>query len=297
MEIKPNDIILKLRLLGFTEYESRVFLAVLKGNLLSASEIADDAGIRRTDVYSILKAFVDKGYVNEIETNSVTKYEMIDPDIILDKIEKNILLSRQKELDNLKDTFKSLKPLHKTKESEKSKIVNVELIRGYNQHREAKFIELLKNAKKEILFMVRLEHYVSDEIDETARKFFKSGGVIKSVYETSLNFRVKKGSSWGNGTLEDLISTVEKFEGYGEQIRLSEEQVPNVTVFDDEIVFMNINDKTVPKHNEADIIIRSKDFANNMKCVFEKYWNNSQTIKEFKKKSLKKTLEKSLSVN
>lgn len=297
MSVIPEDNILKLRLLGFTEYESRVFLAVLKGNLLSASEIADDAGIRRTDVYNILKSFVDKGFVNEIETNSVLKYEMIEPDIIFDKLEKDVIKSREKEIRNLNDTLTSLKPLYKTKESEKSKVVNVELIRGYNQHREAKFIDLLKSAKKEILFMVRLEHYVSDEIDETAKSFFKNGGIIKSVYETSLNFKVKRGNNWNEGTLEDLIKTVEKFEKYGEKIRLSEIPVPNITVFDGETVFININDKSVPKHNEADIIIRSKEFAQNMTFVFDQYWNNSHTIKEFKKNKLKESLHKEVKLN
>lgn len=123
------EIIQQLKKLGFTEYESKVFVALLKGNLMSASEIADEAGVRRTEVYTFLKSFVEKGFCNEIETNSVMKYEMIDPDIIRDKLERKIIKAKQEEIDNLQDTFAKLKPLHKTLESEKSKIVNIELIR------------------------------------------------------------------------------------------------------------------------------------------------------------------------
>jgi sugar-specific transcriptional regulator TrmB len=278
-----DDIIKQLKQLGFTEYEAKVFCAVLKGNLMSASEIADAAGVRRTEVYAFLKSFVEKGYCNEIETNSVMKYEMIDPDIIMDKLERRIIKTREEEIKNLKSTFSTLKPLHKTLESEKSKIVNIELIRGYNQHREAKFLELFKQAKEEILFMIRLELQVSDELDDTARDFFAKGGVIKSIYETDSSFKIKKGDSWTNGTLEDLINVCSKFESYGEQVKLSKVRVPNVTIFDRQIVFMNINDKTIPKHNEADVIIRSKDFALNMVQVFESYWANSFTIKDFQK--------------
>lgn len=286
-----NEIIQQLKKLGFTEYESKVFVAVLKGNLMSASEIADGAGIRRTEVYAFLKSFVEKGYCNEIETNSVMKYEMIDPDIIMDKLERKIIKTRQEEIDNLKSTFKTLKPLYKTLESEKSKVVNIELIRGYNQHRVSKFMELFKQAKHEILFMIKLELQVSEEIDETAKEFFTRGGVIKSIYETDSEFKVKKGETWTTGTMEDLIKVTSAYESYGEQVKLSKVRVPNMTIFDRETVFMNINDKTIPKHNEADIIVKNKDYALNMVQVFESYWNTSLTIKDFKKEILKKPVK------
>ena len=272
----------KLKYLGFTDYEAKVFIALLKGSLMSASEIADDAKIRRTDVYNILKSFVEKGYSNEIETNSILKYELIDPDIILDKLERRINAKRQKELDTLKETFKELKPLHRTKESDSVKRVNIELIRGYNQHRETKFLELLKNAKKEILFMVKLEHAVMNEVDATAKKFMKNGGVIKSLYQVSDNFRIKKDNKWSKGTVSELVKACEFYEKSGEILKLSHSPVPNMTIFDREFVFLNITDKTLPKHNEADVLIKNKEFAENMIIVFESLWEKAQDLKEFK---------------
>ena len=272
----------KLKYLGFTDYEAKVFIALLKGSLMSASEIADDAKIRRTDVYNILKSFVEKGYSNEIETNSILKYELIDPDIILDKLERRINAKKQKELDTLKETFKELKPLHRTKESESVKRVNIELIRGYNQHRETKFLELLKNAKKEILFMVKLEHAVMNEVDATAKKFMKNGGVIKSLYQVSDNFRIKKDNKWSKGTVSELVKACEFYEKSGEILKLSHSPVPNMTIFDREFVFLNITDKTLPKHNEADVLIKNKEFAENMIIVFESLWEKAQELKTFK---------------
>ncbi len=272
----------KLKYLGFTDYEAKVFIALLKGSLMGASEIADDAKIRRTDVYNILKSFVEKGYSNEIETNAILKYELIDPDIILDKLERKINATRQKELDTLKETFKELKPLRRTKESESVKRVNIELIRGYNQHRETKFLDLLKNAKKEILFMVKLEHAVLNEVDATAKKFMKNGGIIKSLYQVSDNFRIKKENKWTKGTISDLIKACEFYQKSGEILRLSNNAVPNMTIFDRELVFLNITDKTLPKHNEADVLIKNKEFAQNMVIVFESLWEKGQDLKDFK---------------
>jgi sugar-specific transcriptional regulator TrmB len=277
-----DKLIIKLKQLGFTEYESKVFISVLKGTLMSASEIADSAGIRRTDVYNILKSFVEKGYCNEIETNSILNYEMIDPDIIFDKIERNILVEKEKELTALKETMKELKPLYRTEQSEKSKIVNIELVRGYNQHREGKFVELLKNAKKEIHFMIRPEIFLSSEIDDIASKFYKKGGMIKSIYEAGENYKVKKGDKWVKASKEDFIKILEKFEKAGEQIKISTETVPTIVIFDREIVYMNISDKLLPRHNEADIIIRNKSFAESMTVVFNTFWKDSLKIKEYK---------------
>ena len=278
-----NDLVEKLKSLGFKEYESRVFLVLLKGSQLSASEIAKEAKIIRNSIYDILKTFVDKGYCNEIETNSVLKYELIDPEIILDKLQRNFSRKRTEEDNILQDTFLKLKPLYKTNIISGKDRLHVELIRGYNQHREAKFVDLLKSAKKEILFMIRLEHFVSDELDTNAKKFFQRGGVIRSVYEAGKKIKVKKDLKIVDGTIDDLSRIVKKYESYGEQVKLSKTPVPNMTIFDDEIVFMNINDKTLPRHQEADLVIRNKDFAKNMKYVFETYWNQSVRINEFKK--------------
>lgn len=278
-----ENIIYKLKSLGFTEYESKVFIAVLKGGLMSASEIADSAGIRRTDVYNILKSFVEKGYCNEIETNSVLTYEMISPDVIFDKIERDILRAKEEELATLKETMTDLKPLYRTEKSSRSKIVNIELVRGYNQHREGKFIELLKSAKREILFMIRPEIYLSDEIDDLANKFYKKGGVIKSVYQAGDNYKVKKEDKWVKASEEDFIKILEKFEKSGEQIKVSTDAVPTMVVIDRETVYQNIADKSLPRHNEADIIIRNKDFAESMIKVFNAFWKDSYSIKEYKK--------------
>lgn len=278
-----KDIIIEFKNLGFTEYESKVFLALLQGHLMSASEIAQSAKIRRTDVYTVVKTFVEKGYCNEIETNTILKYEMIDPDVILDKMELKIQNEKNKQIASYRDLFKKLKPLYRSKKINKDKISNIEMIRGYNQHREVKFIELLKNAKKEILFMVRLEIYISDEVDKTAEQFIKSGGVIKSIYEVGNNFKVKKEGKWTEGKTDDLIKVFRKFENYGEKLKLSKIKIPNFTIFDRETVFMNIVDKTVPRYNEADLIIKNKDYAESMAEVFNSFWEKSYTLKEYKR--------------
>lgn len=277
-----SDLINKLKSLGFTEYESKVFLALIKGHNMSAPEISKSAKIRRTDVYDILKSFVGKGFCNEIETNSVLMYEIIDPEIILDKLELKAQKEKEKHIKSLKDTFKDLKPLYGSEKTDKSKSFNVELIRGYNVRRVERFYDLIRNSKKEILLMIRMEMYLSDQIDKTAAEFIKKGGVIKSIYELSENFKIKKHDRWVDCTDEDLYKVFSGFESYGEKVRLSKTKVPNLAIFDREIVFLNVVDKSdTKKNNEADVIFKNKDFAETMVEMFNRAWEKSLALKEY----------------
>lgn len=280
--MQSKDIIYKLQEIGFREYESKIFLVLLKGSVLSASEIADKANVRRTAVYEILKSFTARGFCNEIETNTILKYEMIDPKVIADKIEKEISQINKSKVEKLKATFNDFDSLYKSDISKETNYVNIELIRGFNKHRQAKFIELFKNAKTEILFMIRLEGFVSDELDINAKDFFKRGGVIKSIYESTLNFKIIKDNSRKDATFEDLLRICRKFERSGEQVRLSRSELPNMTIFDRETVFTNIQDKSLPRHSNADVIIKNRDFANRMIDLFSYYWNNSFSLNEIK---------------
>jgi sugar-specific transcriptional regulator TrmB len=281
-----SELIQKLKSLGFTEYESKVFLALIKGHNMSVPDIAKSAKIRRTDVYDIMKSFVEKGFCNEIETNSVLMYEIINPDIILDKLELKAQKENEKRLASLKDTFKNLKPLYCSEKTDNNKSFNVELIRGYNLHRVEKFFNLIKNAKKEILLMIRMEIHVSDEIDLTAANFIKSGGVIKTIYELSDNFKIKKNDRWVECTNDDLYNVFSKFESYGEQLKLSKTKIPNLAIFDRETVFLNVVDKSdTKKNNEADVIFKNKDFAETMTEVFNRAWESSFSLKEYIKKN------------
>ncbi len=257
-------------------------MVLLKGSDLSASEIAEKANIRRTAVYEILKSFTARGFCNEIETNTILKYELIDPRVISDKIEKEISQRNEAKIDNLRTTFNEFELLHKSEASDNIRNVNIELIRGYNKHRQAKFIELFNNAKEEILFMIRLEGYVSAELDYQANEFFKRGGVIRSIYEASLNFKIIKDETRQNAEFDDLLRICSRFEKSGEHVRISKSELPNMTIFDRRIVFTNIQDKSVPRHNNADIIINNEAYANRMIDLFEFYWSKSFKINEIK---------------
>jgi len=278
-----EEVIQELKSLGYTYYESKVFYALFTADNMTTTEIAKAAGIPRSSAYEILKNFTRQGICNEIETSSVVRYQLIDPKVISDKIENDIQKSFKDKLKNLKQSFETLEPLYHNKE-EKGEKVDVELIRGFNRHRNMKFLNLLQSTEKEMLLINKLEGRISDEINEVGKNLSKSGGLVKSIYEASLNFKIKIKDEWENVTPERLIKLCRGFEEQGEQVRLSESVFQNMAIFDRKVVFVSLVDPSLAKYNRSDIIVYNENYANSMAEYFTSVWNRSFTIKEFEKR-------------
>jgi sugar-specific transcriptional regulator TrmB len=278
-----EGLINKLKEIGFNEYKARVFAVLSTGKIMSASEIVNEAKIVRGSIYDILKSFVKLGYCNEIETDRILQYQIIDPDIILDKIIKEHTLEHNKTLTKLKDTFSNIKEQYSIKNNDENKLINIELIRGFNKHRVSKYKELLLSAKKEICGMYRFKGLVSDEADELTKNFIKRGGKIRSIYQAGLDFKIISAGKVIDADNIGLIEVCKKFEASGEEIRLSKSDIPNMTIVDGESVFINTDDKLIPNQSQADLIMRRTTFAKYMMDLFNFYWKQSDTVKEYKK--------------
>lgn len=268
-------LIERLKTLGFKEYESKVLIVLLSGSPMSASEIAKEAKIIRNSIYDILKSFVEKGYCNEIETNTILNYQIIDPAIILDKIASDYRKNFNNKLLSLNETFGELQQIYK---SESSKAdgpdKNIQLIRGFNKHRVARYMELVNSSVKEILGMYSPRRVVVEELSRDAQRFIKDGGVIRSIYQLSDDKELNA----------ELVAACELFQKGGEQVRLAPFKLPNISVFDSENVFINLSaDKNVPKHKQADLIIKNSDYAGHMKDLFNTYWEKALKLEEYKK--------------
>jgi sugar-specific transcriptional regulator TrmB len=282
--LNQKELIEKFKSIGFKEYEAKIFLVLFKGIPMSASEIAKECNLIRNSIYDTLKSFAERGYCNEIETSSVLKYQIIDPQVIVDKIEREFNESNKSRITTLKDTFTEIQTHYsKNAGSNLIKEDSVELIRGFNKHRVAKYTELVKNAKKEILGMNRIKGIVTEELSGFGKQFVKNGGAIKYIYKISLDFKIMKNDKAVNAEKDDLIRICELFEKNGEQVRLTEQNIPNVGIFDGQKVFINVT-SNLPnaKNKQSDLIIKNADFVNNMRDLFEYYWQNSMTVEEFK---------------
>jgi sugar-specific transcriptional regulator TrmB len=280
------EVIKKIEALGFTNYESRVFCVLFEGTLMSASEIATKAGIPRPSVYEILKSFVSKGICNEISTSSVTKFQIIDPDVIEDKLEKEIHDNYKFRITQLKESFTNLKPLFRATGEKKTK-VDVELIKGFNKHRVSKFMELWRNSDSELLLMNKLEGYVDTEVDRFTESFLRNGGVIKTIYEASTDFKIKVNNRWeiiNSENLGQFISKIKSGKGY---TRFTDKVNQSMAIFDRKVVYISLMDPEIDKYNRSDIIVKNKNYAEAMADYFEVCWERSLEAEKYFKDKIK----------
>jgi sugar-specific transcriptional regulator TrmB len=277
-----KDLVNKIEKLGFTTYEAKVFLVLYQGYSMSAADVAKEARIPRTSAYEILRSFAQKGICNEIKTPTKLLYEIIDTNIIQDKIQIDIEKEYKNKLADLTECFRSIKPLFKSKTPPEYR-ADVELIKGYNRQAEQKFLELVKNSKKAILVMNRFRGNVSTELDDESLKFHKRGGVVKSIYEKNGDFKIKINNKWQSVTHEGLIKLCEEFSKQGEQIKLLNDVPQIMAVFDEMIVYFSLYDENIPTDELSDVIIKNKRFASFITNLFNLYWDKADTIEQLKK--------------
>lgn len=272
----------KLERLGFTNYEARVFFALYQGSVMSAADVAKEAKIPRPSVYEILKNFCKKGICNEIQTPSKQLYEIIDSNILENKIENEIRKETSLKLSLLKSTFKEIKPLHRSKKPAEFS-TDVELIKGFNHSREMKFFALVKSSTKGILVMNRIVGNVSGKLDKESKKLLGRGGYIRSIYEKSSNFKLKIDDNWQNVSKEVLIKIYENYIKNGEDIRFLNEVPQILAVFDERIVYIRLFDEKIPAKDSSDVVIKNKRFASFITGLFNIYWDKSDTFEALKK--------------
>ena len=84
----PEDTIETLRDLGFTEYEARVYLALLGGHPTTGYQVSVRAGIPRSMVYEALGRLEARGAVLRSANRRGTLYSPVPPGAMLDHLEQ-----------------------------------------------------------------------------------------------------------------------------------------------------------------------------------------------------------------
>jgi sugar-specific transcriptional regulator TrmB len=75
-----DAIVDRLRVLGMSLYEARVYLGLVRHGPQNGNEVAKSAGIPSSKVYSTLEKLASEGIVHTIMTGSGTQYISISPD-------------------------------------------------------------------------------------------------------------------------------------------------------------------------------------------------------------------------
>lgn len=79
------DLLADLMAIGFTEYEARVYLALLRENPATGYQLGKKAGVPRSMVYEALGRLEVRGAVLKSTEDKATRYRPLPPDALLDR--------------------------------------------------------------------------------------------------------------------------------------------------------------------------------------------------------------------
>ncbi|MGE0316012.1 MAG: TrmB family transcriptional regulator [Lautropia sp.] len=85
VSLREDSLSRDLQALGFSDYEARAYIALLKANPATAYEVSKAAGLPRANTYSALESCTEKGAVQPFSERPV-RYVPIEPDVLLGRI-------------------------------------------------------------------------------------------------------------------------------------------------------------------------------------------------------------------
>ena len=88
MSVISEDLINKLNQMGFTNYEAKAYLALVKNNPATGYEISNVAHVPRSVIYSTLRKLESRGYVTSVHEKP-RRYIPLSPKQLLSRMESD----------------------------------------------------------------------------------------------------------------------------------------------------------------------------------------------------------------
>ena len=100
------DTVALLQELGFTKYEARAYLSLVRAGSLNGYALAKASGLPRANVYGVLERLIERGAARRHETRDGVRYQATAPERLIRRLEKG----QQQTLAAVRDALVSLTP-------------------------------------------------------------------------------------------------------------------------------------------------------------------------------------------
>ncbi len=232
----------KLKFLGLTKIESKVYLTLLKIGMNKAGKISKEAQLNRTTTYGALKSLLDKGLVSYVIQSNRKWFKATNPKYILELI-KEKEEEAEKILPKLIYMYKSPKEEHQ-----------VTLYYGYKGVKSV-FQDILRTGKTvyvidaEGQFSERMPYYAPHYKKEIEKKKIK----IKHIVRRGVDI---------NPTKTTLIRYIPK--------KTKSQSV--IDIYGDKVAII------VWSEPPEAVVIKNKTAAESFRSYFEILWKNAKSI-------------------
>lgn len=180
-----SDLVKVLEDVGFTEGESKVYLALLRLGESKVGPIINASKISRSKVYDILERLIEKKVVSKLEKRGILVYQALPPHTLLNMIkDKEKQLKEEEELlQKMLPQFISMKP------KEKLNIIVYEGFEGFKAMIDRTIEELTKDDIYEAMGISKttesMRHYARKIYEVQKIKKFKARSIFdeKGAYK------------------------------------------------------------------------------------------------------------------
>lgn len=240
--------------IGFSENESKVYLACLGVGTASAQKIAEQAGLPRTTVYSVLTYLVKRGIVAKTVQQDKTRFLAEAPEKLL-----NLLTDLKRQVEK---SLPELEALYNTSQT-KPKILFYE---GKGSIRRM-LDDTLEQRPKEILM------WNSDRYFE-----FDRYGHDKDYIEKRVSLGIHGKRICGKGSKWALENKKRDAKELSETVVVQKKmflQGVEINIYNEKVMFMNFAENN-------GLIIESRAIAETMKEVYQLSWLGAKTLENNK---------------
>lgn len=262
-----DDQIKQLTQLGLNVYEAKAYIALLRKESFSASQVADLSGVPRQRIYDILASLVERGLAISRPGKHGTRYAAVAPQPAL----RSLLEQEQQRLNNIQITtdalIRTLGAQYLQGKTEHSPLEYIEVLRGQTAINQ-RFAEIQANCQREILIFTKPPYAKPVSENQEGIKALDRHVRACSLYEYNV---------LTNPEARDAISD---FISHGEEARFVEHLPLKLVIVDEEIVMFAMEDPVAGRTDLTIMVIDHKQLARLMKIAFETLWAQGETFEQ-----------------
>ncbi len=262
-----DDQLKQLTNLGLNQYEAKAYVALLRKDILSATQVADLSGVPRQRIYDILANLVERGLASSRPGRTGTKYVAVPPRIAL----RGLLDQEQKRINDLEvatsTLIDSLGVQYDAGKEESSPLDYIEVLRGRAAINQ-RFAEIQSNCERELLIFTKPPYAKPPQENVEGLETLERKIEARSIYE------------FGVLETEETRRSVEFFIRSGEHARFVDHLPLKLVIVDERIVMFGMEDPVAGRPDLTIMVIEHQQLAQVMKVAFETLWQRGETFDE-----------------
>ncbi len=253
--------------LGFSERQSKVYLALCKKTNSSLSDLQKLTGIRQDKLGEIVNNLVREGYCSEKKNEHRKCFSITNP-------KRAIGISVEKKIQSIENSFKALEEIYNNSDDTKEPFEYIEVFHG-NDNIHYHYCELVKNSQKEILSFTK-EPFAfhtpekKKEQEDVITDFLYRKGNFNRIFESKLFVNYPE------------IFPKEKNGIVRDEDRITDNLPLKMFIFDSKTLLISDAAPLNISNELRMVLIKQQTIINAFIALFEFFWQQSMDFKSWR---------------